>query len=47
MSWLAIILAFVVGWEVAHRTIATECKKLGRFYVGNEVFECVKIEDRQ
>ncbi|WP_445368844.1 hypothetical protein ACH5Y9_05500 [Methylomonas sp. BW4-1] len=43
MSWLAIILAFVIGWEAAHRTVATECKKLGKFYVGNEVFECRKI----
>lgn len=40
MSWLAIILAFVVGWEAAHRTVATECKKLGKFYVEKQVFEC-------
>lgn len=40
MSWLAIILAFIIGWEAAHRTVATECKKLGKFYVGKEVFEC-------
>jgi len=33
-----------IGWGFAHTTIATECKRLGKFYVGKEVFECSKIE---
>ncbi|MGE9267763.1 MAG: hypothetical protein ACQKBY_06670 [Verrucomicrobiales bacterium] len=31
------------GYARAHHVIATECKKLGKFYVNDEVFECVKI----
>ena len=27
-------------WVLAHSTIATECRKLGAFYVGETVFEC-------
>lgn len=33
-----------VGWDFTHTTVATECKRLGKFYVGKEVFECRKIE---
>lgn len=46
MNWLAIILAFVIGWEAAHRTVAKECKKIGKFYVGDEVFECRKVDGK-
>ncbi len=35
-----IVLFTAVVWTVAHSTIATECKKLGAFYVGETVFEC-------
>jgi uncharacterized protein YneF (UPF0154 family) len=37
---LAMLLGIVIGWLVAHHTIATECQKLGAFYVGRTVFEC-------
>jgi hypothetical protein len=37
---LAVLFGIVVGWTVAHHTIATECRKLGAFYVGRTVFEC-------
>ncbi len=40
------ILGYIIGWGCAHHVIATECKKLGKFYVGEEVFECRKIEDK-
>jgi hypothetical protein len=26
--------------------VATECERLGRFYVGKRTFECIKIEER-
>ena len=39
----AVLIAYIAGWLRAHRTIAQECKKLGKFYVGKEVFECTKI----
>lgn len=48
MSWLIIaIISFglgeLFGWVYAHRTVALECKKLGAFYVGDEVFYCTKV----
>ncbi|MGI2196886.1 hypothetical protein ACRN91_15070 [Shewanella baltica] len=32
------------GWLQAHHTVAMECEKLGGFYVGNVVYECVKSD---
>lgn len=38
---LAIVLAaFALGWAIAHSTVATECERLGSFYVGQKVFDC-------
>lgn len=33
------------GWVDAHKEVATECKKLGSFYVGREVFKCTEITE--
>ena len=52
MGW--VILAFIVGvivgygygWNSAHVTVATECERLGSFFMGKKVFRCVKIEDK-
>ena len=33
-------IALFVGWVGAHKTVATECEKLGSFYVGSNVYEC-------
>lgn len=43
---LVILWVFWRGWVIAHLTVADECKKLGKFYVGKDVFECVKIEEK-
>lgn len=47
MSTLWVVLALLVGigigWVAAHGTIATECERLGRFYVGNKTFECRRV----
>lgn len=38
---IVIILAiFSLGWLLAHSTVATECERLGSFYVGQKVFDC-------
>jgi len=41
---LIAIVAFAVGhsfgWSGAHSTVATECERLGAFYVGQKTFEC-------
>ena len=52
MGW--VILALIIGglfgyangWVSAHRTVATECERLGSFFVGKEVFRCVAIEEK-
>ena len=35
-----IYLGCLLGWWYAHATIAHECRRLGRFYVGDTVFVC-------
>lgn len=38
--FIGIIVGLIWGWVYAHTAIAGECKKLGGFYVNDEVFEC-------
>jgi hypothetical protein len=40
---LGYCLGHVDGWSSAHTTVASECHRLGSFYVGKEVFKCVLI----
>lgn len=42
---LLMVSCYLLGWIVAHKTVADECKRLGKFYVGKEVFHCIKAED--
>ena len=37
---LVFLLGIVFGWMIAHGVVATECEKLGSFYVGDKVFHC-------
>lgn len=39
----AFIAGIMFGWIQAHLTVAEECKKLGRFFVGDTVYECWSI----
>jgi len=45
------VLAFLAGkwygWVQAHRVVATECERLGKFFVGKKVYSCVKIEEKE
>lgn len=34
------MLIFVSGKDAANGRVATECQKLGAFYVGDKVYEC-------
>lgn len=43
----AILLGLAIGWRAAHLTIADECEKLGKFFVGRKVFECTAIKKCQ
>ena len=38
-----ILFGWLCGWVHAHKTVARECEKLGRFYVGETVYECKSI----
>lgn len=29
------------GWYFAHATVATDCERLGKFYVGKNVYQCM------
>lgn len=35
-----VVFSVLFGWVIAHNTVATECQKLGSFYVNNKIFEC-------
>ncbi|HBO3027804.1 TPA: hypothetical protein L4Q98_005837 [Pseudomonas aeruginosa] len=49
--WMLVFMAigWLGGWIHAHYTVAEECRKLGKFYVGKTVFECKAIteEDKE
>ncbi|OJB95778.1 hypothetical protein [Yersinia ruckeri] len=38
--------SYRLGWESAHQTVATECQRLGKFYVGKKTYHCTVIEDK-
>ena len=43
----AMILVCVVTWKHAHDTVATECERLGAFYVNEKTFTCqLKSRDK-
>jgi hypothetical protein len=43
------VIAIIVGisWAFSASTIASECQKLGAFYVGSTVYECKIKESKQ
>lgn len=46
MWWpILLIIGWVFGCVAAHSTIATECKRLGSFYVGDTVYRCQSVTD--
>lgn len=44
---IGVFIGYLVGWWNAHNTVANECKRLGKFYVGKETFQCTKIEEKE
>lgn len=40
---ICLLFGWLCGWLHAHKTVAGECEKLGRFYVGETVYECKPI----
>ena len=48
MSYIVVALictwiGHTVGWRSAHITVAKECERLGKFFVGKTVYECTSI----
>lgn len=41
---LGVLIGYFLGWGFAHKTVATECERLGSFYVDNKTFKCTQIE---
>ena len=39
----SMILSAIGGWVYAHETVATECDRLGSFYVGDKVYHCTRV----
>ena len=44
---LSITLGHTLGWAITHTTVATECTKLGSFYVGDRVFKCTEVSVKE
>ncbi len=45
LTLIACLICYKAGWVNAHKTVAKECKRLGKFYVGKEVFQCTQVEE--
>lgn len=43
---LLAMLIFGFGWSESASTIGKECKKLGAFYVGSNVYTC-EVKDKK
>jgi hypothetical protein len=39
---IGLVVGCLLGWELAHHTVASECRRLGAFYVGDSVFRCIE-----
>ena len=39
---IAYLIGNLIGHATAHQVVATECEKLGSFYVGDTVYKCEK-----
>lgn len=48
ITFLTAIVAFMIGhgigWHRAHSMVATECQRLGKFFVKKDVYHCTKVE---
>ena len=47
VSVFTLFIGYLGGWQQAHTTVAAECTKLGSFYVGNRVFKCTEVTNKE
>jgi len=43
MGLVCLFIGYQRGWTNAHVTVAKECERLGKFFVGKTVYECTAI----
>lgn len=41
---ICLLVGYHWGWINAHLTVAKECERLGKFFVGKTVYECTSIQ---
>lgn len=44
---ICLIVGWLAGWLIAHKTVAVECERLGGFYYNEKTFKCVEINERR
>ncbi|MOA51709.1 hypothetical protein D3C78_1748900 [compost metagenome] len=44
IALVCLLIGYRLGWQVAHVTVATECERLGAFFVGKTTYKCTAIE---
>jgi len=42
---VALLVGIVIGWRAAHITLAEECTRVGKFFLGKTVYECTAIKN--
>lgn len=47
LAYASIWVAMLIGWAYAHTTVATECQRLGSFYVGKTTYKCTPVERKE
>ena len=40
IAFIVLFCACITTWAWAHHTVATECERLGAFYVNEKTFSC-------
>ena len=40
IAFIVLFCACITTWAWAHHTVATECERLGAFYVNEKTFNC-------
>ena len=40
IAFIVVFCACITTWAWAHHTVATECERLGAFYVNEKTFNC-------
>lgn len=43
----ALLIGYWIGWANAHHTVATECDRLGSFFVGKKVYTCMQVKESE